>query len=91
MRDLAARLRSIGREMAEVVAGAQDRTTLPRMRGGLVARFRDAMSQRRERGARLERRLELLAGELDRGADWLEQAQRDAALANRLEGEGYTS
>lgn len=91
MRQLAARLRLIGQEMAGTVAGAQDRTTLSQMRGGLIDRFRDVMSQRRERGGRLERRLELLAAELERAADWLEQAQYEATLANRLDGEGYIS
>lgn len=91
MHQVAVRLRLLGQEMAVVFATAQDWTTLPALRGGFVDRFREAMSQRRERGGRLERRLEILAEELDRAAAWLEHAQREARLANEMSGRGLVS
>jgi len=87
IRNLAARLRLAGQSIAVVMSRAQDRSSLPNSRGPVVDRVRDSLTHHRQRAARLEGRMSVLADDLDRMAASLEQAQQDAALARAREAE----
>ncbi len=80
IRSAAVRLRSEAGELVGVLTRTSGPTEFPANRGAAIERSRETATALRERGGWIANRLESLALELDRGADWLEQAQA-AALA----------
>jgi hypothetical protein len=80
MRSTAARLRAEAADARTSLSRTSVHTEFPVSRGAAVERSRETAAALRERSAWISDRLETLALELDRGADWLEEAQA-AALA----------
>lgn len=80
MRSTAVRLRVEADEVRAGLSRTSAHTEFPVSRGAAVERSRETAAALRERAGWISTRLETLALDLDRGADWLEEAQA-AALA----------
>jgi hypothetical protein len=78
IRLVAGRLRLEAADLTTILARTSAPTALPRNRGAFADQRRDAAASLRERAAWIATRLEGLAIDLDRGANWLEQAQIEA-------------
>lgn len=81
VRGVAARLRSEADELDSIIARSAGPTELPRNQGGAADRSREVAAGLRERAGWISNRLASLALELDRGADWLDEARLAAEAA----------
>jgi hypothetical protein len=84
MRSLATRLRMEAGEIESIFARTAHATELPRNQGEAADRDREAARAFREAGARIARRFEALASDIDAGAAWLDQAILDARARGEL-------
>ena len=81
IRSLAARLRIEAGELGTLLAQTARPTDLARNQGATAQREREVAAGLRERAGWISGRLESLALELDRGAQWLDEARLAAEAA----------
>ena len=83
IRQAAARIRGTSADLVDATRATAGPTALQVSTGAAIERSRDAAVALRERATWIASRLDGTALELDRGADWLEQAQAEAIAAER--------
>lgn len=81
IRSLATRLRAEAGELAAILARTAGPTALPQNQGAAADGSRELAAGLRERAGWISGRLDGLAVELDRGADWLDEARLAAEAA----------
>ena len=81
IRSVAVRLRADAGELDGIVARTAGPTALPGNQGMAAEASREVAAGLRERARWISNRLDGLAEDLDRGADWLDEAQRAAQAA----------
>jgi hypothetical protein len=82
IRSLATQLRREAVELSDSVRRTAGSTDLPANRGAFADRARDTAGGLRERATWIATRIDAIAADLDRGAAWIEEAQREYLLAN---------
>jgi hypothetical protein len=84
MRSLAVRLRMEAFEIDSIFARTAHATELPGNQGEAADRDREAARRFRESGARIARRFEALASDVEAGAAWLDQAILEARARGEM-------